>query len=76
LNGFRATRIWPLNPRAMDDKTRFNSLYTIRKDNNHLNKDIGKLDDAGNDSPQWGEDVANELMSMKPKCYKCKKLKS
>ncbi len=59
----------------MDDKTRLNSLYIIRKDSNHLDKDIGKLNDARNDRPQWGEDVvANELMNRKPKCYKCKKL--
>jgi hypothetical protein len=77
LNGFRATRIWPLNPRAMDHKTRFSSLYRIRKDNNHLDKDIGNLDDARNDNPQWGENVVtSELMSKRPKCYKCRKLKS
>jgi hypothetical protein len=77
LSGFRATRIWPLNPRAMDDKTRFSNLYIIKKGNNHLNKDIGNIDDVGNDNPQWGKDVvAIEFMSKKPKCYKCKKLKS
>ncbi len=59
----------------MDDQTKLNSLYTIRKDNNHLDKDIGKLNDAENDNPQWGKDVvASELMSRKRKCYKCRKL--
>jgi hypothetical protein len=51
LKGFKATRVWPLNPRAMDDKTRPSSLYTTKANNNHLHEDIGNLDDVGNDSP-------------------------
>lgn len=60
----------------MDDNTRSSNLYII-KYSNHLDKDIGNLDDVGNDNPQWREDVvASELMSKRPKCYKCRKLKS
>jgi hypothetical protein len=49
----------------MDDNTSPSSLYIARGDNNHTNEDIRNLNDAGNDNPQWGEDVAaSELMSM------------
>ncbi len=54
-----------IKPRAMDDKTLPSSLYITRKYNYHTNVNIGNLDDVGNDSPQWGEDVViNELMNM------------
>jgi len=51
LSGFKATWVWTLNLKAMDDKTNPNSMYTIRDDNKHTNEDIGNLDDEGNDSP-------------------------
>ncbi len=51
LNGFRATWVWPLNPKAMDDKTNPNSMYTTRDDNKHTNENIQNLNDEGNDSP-------------------------
>jgi hypothetical protein len=51
LSGFRAIRVWPLNPRAMDDNISPNSLYIARDDNNHTNEDIGNLDDIGNGNP-------------------------
>jgi hypothetical protein len=31
LNAFKAIGVWPLNPKAMDDKTRPSSLYITRK---------------------------------------------
>jgi len=49
----------------MDDKTKPNSLYITRKDNNNLDENIGNLDDARNDNPQWGKDViVSELMNL------------
>jgi len=57
LKGFRATRVWPLNPRAMDDRTRPSILYTTKENNNNLDEDIGNLDDVRNDNPQWEEDA-------------------
>jgi hypothetical protein len=54
LSGFKAIGVWPLNPRTMDDKTRPSSLYTTREDNCHIDENIGNLDDARNDNPQWG----------------------
>jgi hypothetical protein len=29
MSRFKGTRIWPFNPRAMDSKTSFNTLYTL-----------------------------------------------
>jgi hypothetical protein len=46
LNGFRVIGVWPLNPRAMDDKTKPSSLYTTKENKNHVDEDIGNLDDA------------------------------
>ncbi len=49
----------------MDDKTKPNSLYITRKDNNNLDENIGNLDDVRNDNPQWGKDVVvSELMNL------------
>jgi hypothetical protein len=30
ISGFKATRIWPFNPKSMDNKTSPNSLYTLQ----------------------------------------------
>ncbi len=54
MSGFKAIRVSPLNPRAMNDKTRPSSMYVTKEDNNHTYEDIGNSDDAGNDS-QNGE---------------------
>ncbi len=49
----------------MDDKTRPTGLYITRKDNWHIDENIGNSNGAKNDSLQWREDaIANELMSM------------
>jgi hypothetical protein len=29
MSGFKGTRIWPLNPKAMDSKTSLHTLYTL-----------------------------------------------
>ncbi len=39
----------------MDDKSKPNNFYTARKYNNHLDENIGNLDDAINDNPQSKE---------------------
>ncbi len=39
----------------MDDKTKPNSFYIARKDNNHLDRNIGNSNDAVNDNPQSKE---------------------
>jgi hypothetical protein len=44
-NGFKVIRIWHLNPRAMDNRTKFNEVYTtttnmkILNENNHNSSD-------------------------------------
>ncbi len=50
-----AAWVWPLNPKAMDDKTKPSSFYIARKDNNHLDENIKNSDDTVNDNPQSRE---------------------
>jgi hypothetical protein len=54
-NEFKATRIWPLNPKVMDEKTRPSDVYTTKPTPNISNDDIINFDNAPNED-QWGED--------------------
>jgi hypothetical protein len=53
--GFKTTRIWPLNPRAMDNQSRPSELYTIESELDISNHEDGKSEGEVNGS-QWGED--------------------
>ncbi len=51
---FKATKIWPFNPKAMDERTKPNDLYTLAPNTmGILNNDNDYLNDATNGS-QWG----------------------
>jgi hypothetical protein len=52
---FKATRIWPLIPKAMDGKTRPNDVY-ITKPSPNISND--NTNDSNNviDEDRWGED--------------------
>jgi hypothetical protein len=39
--GFKTTRIWPLNPRAMDNRNRPDKLYTTKLDMDISNDEGG-----------------------------------
>jgi len=61
---FITTRIWPLNPRAMDNRSRPNRLYTSKSNLDILNDEDGQLEGVV-DGSQWGEDsVATELINI------------
>jgi len=53
-NRFKATRIWPLIPKAMDDKTKPSDAYKAKPRTNISNDDT---DDSNNviDEDQWGK---------------------
>ncbi len=38
-NGFQVARIWPLNQKAMDGRTKFNELYISDRNNDTLDQD-------------------------------------
>ncbi len=55
-NGFKVTRIWPLNPKAMDGKTKLNELYIIKDNIITLDEENAKkFDESLNDIQGWGE---------------------
>jgi hypothetical protein len=53
ISRFRVIRFWPWNLKAMEEKTRFNSLYII------INESKGERDDKTSNEKyqdmQWGE---------------------
>jgi hypothetical protein len=53
-SGFRDTRIWPLNLKAMDHKTRPFKVYTSTP-TNISNKDNEGFDDITNGQEKWGQ---------------------
>jgi hypothetical protein len=60
MNEFRATRIWPFNPKAMDHKTRPSDVY-ISNFVNILNDDVfdGTIDEISN-GEKWNWHTTNE----------------
>ncbi len=48
-NGFKVIRIWHLNPRAMDNTTKFNEVYTTTTNMKILNKDNHNSSDDDNE---------------------------
>jgi len=63
-SGFMVTRIWPFNPKVMDEKTRLNEVYTtiiihILYQNNDSSTELA------NDINQWGEGgVSTQLLNI------------
>jgi hypothetical protein len=51
-DGFKATRIQPINPKAMDSKTKPSDVYNGTPRTCNLDEDIGNLDGAINDIPK------------------------
>jgi hypothetical protein len=49
MSGFKSTRIWPLNPRAMEEKTNPSILYTL------VNQTREKDDDDYHSNEKDGE---------------------
>ncbi len=60
MSGFKGTRIWPLNPKAMDSKTSLHTLYTLQNQatvEKELEQEDGEQD--------WIEHTAtNELINI------------
>jgi len=53
---FKTTRIWRLNPRAMDNRSKLEELYTS-KSNLDISNDV--------DGSQWGKDrIATKLINI------------
>ncbi len=65
-NGFQVTRIWSLNPKAMDGRTKPSELCTNNHNNNALDEDnVKNSDGVINDVKGWGEDgVATKLINI------------
>jgi hypothetical protein len=53
-NGFKTIRIWPLNPKVMDDNTKPSDVYTTKPSPNISNDDTNNYDNVV-DEDQWGE---------------------
>jgi hypothetical protein len=53
-NGFKVTKIWPLNPKAMDHKIRPFNVYTRTLANISDENNEGS-NDTTNEQEQWGE---------------------
>jgi hypothetical protein len=54
-NGFKVTRIWPLNPRAMDNKIRINVVYTTTINMNMSNLKNHNSSEEDNECQIWEE---------------------
>jgi hypothetical protein len=58
-NGFQVTKIWPLNPKVIDGRTKPIKLYTVDYNNNTSDEDnVKKSNGAVNDTKGWGENGA------------------
>jgi hypothetical protein len=53
--GFRTTCIWPLNPKAIDNKIRPSKVYIATNLNNGRNEKDYIIEDEVKNNPQWGE---------------------
>jgi hypothetical protein len=53
---FGFTRIWPLNPKAMDNKTRPSKVYIELNLNNVRNEEEYTTENEAENNPQWGEE--------------------
>jgi hypothetical protein len=49
-------RIWPLNPKAMDNKTKPLKVYTITNMNNARNENDYTTKEEVENNSQWGEE--------------------
>ncbi len=65
-NGFQVTKIWPLNPKAMDGRTKPNELYTTNYNNGTLDENnVENSDGAMNGIKSWGENgIATKLINI------------
>ncbi len=65
-NGFQVTRIWPLNPKAMDGGTKPNELYITNHNNGTSNEDnVENFDGTMTDIKGWGENgVVTKLINI------------
>jgi len=64
-NGFKVTRIWLFNPKAMDGRTKPSEFY-VADYNNASNEDNEEnSDEVINDTKDWGEDgIVVELINI------------
>jgi len=51
---FRNTCIWPLNPKAMDSKTKTLEVYTTTHMNNATSEENYATKEEVENNPQWG----------------------
>jgi hypothetical protein len=54
--GFKTTCIWPLNPKAMDNKIRPLKVYTTTNMNNAGSKEDYTTKEETKNNLQWGEE--------------------
>ncbi len=54
--GFKITWIWPLNPKAMDNKTRTSKVYIIVNLNNVGSEEEYTTKNEVENNPQWGKE--------------------
>ncbi len=59
---FRTTSIWPLNLKAMGNKTKPSKVYTTTNVNNVGNEKDYTIEQEVENNPQWGEEfIATKL---------------
>ncbi len=64
-NGFQVTRTWPLNPKAMDRRTKPNELYITNHNGTSDEDNVENFDGAMNEIKGWGEDgVVTKLINI------------
>jgi len=54
---FKATCIWPFNPKAMDNKTQLSQIYITKPINDQGSED-NTMDDEVDQNEDWGEKCA------------------
>jgi len=52
---FRNTCIWPLNPKAMDSKTKTLEVYTATHMSNAMSEEDYTIKEEVENNPQWGK---------------------
>ncbi len=54
---FKTTSVWPINPKAMDNKTRPSEVHTIATNiNNAKSEEDYTTKEEAKNNQQWGED--------------------
>jgi len=61
---FRTTCIWPLNPKAMDSKTKTLEVYIKTNISNLMSEKYYITKEEVENNPQWGEELLLQKFSI------------